>query len=635
MPASATLPDAASLLHAALIHHQAGRLDEAVHIYRHILAVEPHHFDSLHLLGAICSQRGDHVAAVRQIDAAIAVNPDVAAAHNNRGAALSALGRLAEALASYDKAIALAPGYFDAVRNRCDTLVALGRLAEAAASYDRAIALNPNVADLFLERGHVLTAVNRLDQAIDSYDGAIARGLNSRDAHFNRGIALAKLARFEEAVASYDCAIALNPNDAEAFSNRGAALRALKRFDDAVASYDRAIALAPELAVAHSNRGVALKEIGRLDAALASFDAAIGLQPAYGEAHSNRANTLAFLGRYDEAGAGYAKAIVINPRDATARCNGGMIKLLTGRLAEGWADWEARWDTSQLAPGRRGFAQPQWTGDADIRGRRLLLVAEQGAGDTIMAVRYARRVAGRGATVILELPRALRSLLGPVAGASEIVTQGDALPDFDLYCPLLSLPRAFGTTLDTIPAEVPYLAAPTSRVALWRDRLARLPGLRVGLVWAGNPQHVNDMRRSIGLRELAPLLGARGVSFVSLQKDLQAGDAQLLAALPRLTHVGGDLATYDDTAAVISLIDLVISVDTSVAHLAGALGKPLWILLPSNPDWRWLLDRDDSPWYPTARLFRQSVRDDWSGVVARVGTELGRLADERGSAAPC
>ena len=629
MPASATSLDAASLLRAALALHQAGRLDEAEQIYRRILATEPRHFDSLHLLGAICSQRGDHAAAVRQIDAAIAVNPNIAAAHNNRGASLSALGRLAEALASYDRAIALASDYLDALRNRADTQVALGRFDAAVASYDKAIALAPNAADLFLRRGHALAALNRPDHAVSSYDGAIARDPGNRDAHVSRGVALARLGRFDAAAASYDRAIALNPRDAEAYSNRGAAQRALKRFDDAVASYDRAIALAPGLAAAHNNRGVALKEIGRLDAALASFDAAIGLQPGYGEAHSNRANALAALGRYDEAIAGYAQAVAVNPDDATARCNGGMVKLLTGRFADGWADWEARWDIDQMAPGRRGFAQPQWTGDADIRDKRVLLVAEQGAGDTIMVVRYTRLVADRGATVILEAPRALRSLLEPVEGASEIVTQGDALPEFDLYCPLLSLPRAFKTRLDTILAEVPYLAAPMSRVAVWRGRLAQLTGLRIGLVWAGNPQHINDQRRSVGLHRLLPLLAERGASLISLQKDLQPGDAQLLDAYPRLIHMGDDLATYDDTAAAISLLDLVISVDTSVAHLAGALGKPVWILLPSNPDWRWLLDRDDSPWYPTARLFRQSVRDDWGGVVERVKVEIGRLTKAR------
>ncbi len=631
MPASATSLDCASLLRAALSLHQAGRLDEAEQIYRRILAGEPRHFDSLHLLGAIFSQRGDHAAAVRQIDAAIAVNPNVAAAHNNRGASLSALGLTGEALASYDRAIALAPDYVDAVRNRSDTLAALGRFEDAVASYERAIALAPQAADLFVKRGRLLTALNRLDKAVASYDGALARDPHNRDAHVHRGIVLAKLARFDEAVGSYDRAIALDPGDAEAFSNRGAALRALKRFDDAMASHDRAVALDPRLAAAHNNRGIALKEIGRLDAALASFDAAISLRPDFAEAHSNRANALAFLGRYDEAIAACMQAVAINPDDATARCNGGMIKLLTGRFVEGWEDWEARWH-SQPASGQRRFAQPQWSGDADIGGKRVLLVAEQGAGDTIMAVRYARLVADRGATVILEAPRALGSLLESVGGVREIVNQGDLLPDFDLYCPLMSLPRAFKTELNTIPAEVPYLQAPSARLERWRARLRPGGGLRVGINWAGNPDFRWDQFRSIGLGPLLPILATGNVRFFALQKELRDGDGDLLRRHPQVRWLGNEIGSFADTAAIISHLDLVISSDTSVVHLAGALGRPVWVLLSSNPDWRWLLDRDDSPWYPTARLFRQSIRGDWSGVVERVMTELGRLAGGRETA---
>ena len=628
MPVSATSLDVASLLRTALTLHQAGRLDEAEQLYRRILAAEPRHFDGLHLLGAIFSQRGDHAAAVRQIDAAIVVNPNVAAAHNNRGAALSALGRLEEALASYDRAVALMPDYIDAARSRADALMGLGRFEDAVAAYDRAGALDPKTADLLLKRGQALMALNRVEQAVDSYDGAIARDPGYRDAHLNRGIALSRLGRFDDAVASYDRAIALDPTGAEAFSNRGATLRALRRFDDAVASHDRAVALAPRHASVHNNRGVALKDMGRLDEALASFDAAIGLQPAFGEAYSNRANALAFFGRYDAAMADYAQAVTVNPGDANARCNGGMIKLLTGRFAAGWEDWEARWDVGgQLAPGRRGFARPQWTGDVDIRGKRMLLVPEQGAGDTIMAVRYARLVADRGATVILEAPRALRSLLGPVSGVSEIVTQGDPLPDFDFHCPLLSLPRAFKTTLDTIPVEVPYLGTSAAHLDKWRTRLPQAGGLRVGINWAGNPEFRWDKLRSIGLARMLPVLGVRNVQFFALQKDLHDGDAGLLRDHPHVTWLGRDIETFADTAAIIAHLDLVISSDTSVVHLAGALGKPVWILLPFNPDWRWLLDRGDSPWYPTARLFRQSLYDDWTGVVERVSAEIGQLVE--------
>jgi tetratricopeptide (TPR) repeat protein len=618
--------DASALLRTAVGLHQAGRLAEAEDLYRRILAAQPRHFDSLHLLGVILHQRGEHLAAVEQIDAAIAINPAFAQAHNNRGVSLQALGRHDEALASFARALALAPGYFDAQRNGADTLRHLGRFEEAVGSYDQAISLNGDVADLHVKRGHALLALGRREPAIDGYARGIACDPGNRDAHLNRGIALAGLGRLDEAVASYDAAIAVKPNDAEAFNNRGAALRSLRRLSEALASCDRAIALDPALAAAFNTRGMALRDMNRLEDAVASYDAAIRLAPGLGEVHGNRANALVLLRRFEAAIAGYEAALAANPGDATIRCNLGIMKLLLGRFEDGWKDYEARLDMGEVGYDRRELARPQWTGEADIAGKRLLLLAEQGLGDTIMAVRYVRQLAARGAHVILEVQATLRSLMQSVGDVNQIVVQGDARPDFDLYCPLLSLPGVLKTRLDTIPADVPYLAASPSRVATWRERLARLRGLRVGLVWAGNPQHLNDLRRSVGLPALLPLLSEPDVGFVSLQKDLRPGDAELLGAHPQVIHLGEELASYDDTAAVVSLLDLVISVDTSVAHVTGALGKPIWILLPPNPDWRWLLDRADSPWYPTARLFRQSVQDDWTEVIGRVLAELRGLA---------
>jgi len=624
-PVAAERIDVGSLLRTALALHQGGRLAEAEDLYQRILAIEPRHFDSLHLLGVIFSQRGEHVTAVRQIAAALTINPKSAAAHNNCGVCLSALDRADQALASFDAALALAPDYLDAQRNRADTLLGMRRFEDAVASYDRAIALDSNVAGLFTKRGHALSALGRLEQAIDSYDRAVALDPADRDAFFNRGLALGRLERFDDAIASYDKAIAINPGDAEALSNRGAALKSLKRFVEAVASCERAIEIDPRLAVAYNNRGIALKELSRFDEALASYDAAIRLSPGYGEALSNRANVLASVGRLDEAIADYTQALAANPDDATARCNRGMIKLLTGRFDDGWKDYEARWSTGPMAVDRRRFAQPQWTGEADIRGKRLLLLAEQGLGDTIMAARYVRQVADLGAQVILSVPAALASLMHEIEGIT-VVTEGETLPAFDLHCPLMSLPGAFDTTLDTIPAQVPYLRAPAGHLDTWRRRLPRTDALKVGLNWAGNPQFKLDAARSIGLCRMLPLLACSGVDFFSLQKELREGDAEILRAYPQVTPLGQEVETFADTAAIISLLDLVISSDTSVVHAAGALGRPVWVLLQSAPDWRWLLDCDESPWYPTARLFRQTERDDWTGVVDQVGTALDRLA---------
>src|SRR5262249_511575 len=346
-----------------------------------------------------------------------------------------------------------------------------------------------------------------------------------------------------------------------------------------LASYDRAIALDPGLAVAHGNRGAALKELNRLDGALASCDTAIRLMPASSEAAGNRANVLAALARFDAAIADYDRALALNPADATARCNRGMVKLLTGRFEDGWADYEARWEIGPMAAERRWFAQPQWTGDADIRGKRVLLVAEQGFGDTLMAVRYVRCLVQCGAHVIVEVSRPLTALMQQIDGIT-VVTQGDALPDFDLYCLMMSLPRAFGTGPDTIPAEVPYLRAPPKHLEAWQHRLPRTGALRVGLNWAGNESYQHDASRSIGLARMVPLLAQARIQFFALQKELRAGDGEILRGELRIIPLGDAIETFADTAAIVSHLDLVVSSDTSVVHLAGALGRPVWVLLP-------------------------------------------------------
>ncbi len=368
-------------------------------------------------------------------------------------------------------------------------------------------------------------------------------------------------------------------------NNRGNTLKELKRYDDALASYDRALALEPGFAGAHHNRGVTLQELKRYDDALASYERASALRPDFVEAHWNES----------------------------------LVRLQLGDFHGGWRKYEQGWKTG-LRGEPRGFAQPRWTGAEPLAGRTLLLHVEQGFGDTIQFVRYAPLAAAAGARVILEAYPLLTTLLSEVEGVNAVVSRGEPLPAFDLHCPLLSLPLAFGTELDTIPARVPYLTAPPARLARWGARLPRAGGLRVGLAWSG--RETPDPNRSVALAQLAPLFDLPGIHFVSLQKDVRDSDEAALRGRPELLHLGPDLADFADTAAVIEQLDLVISIDTAVAHLAGALGKPVWILLPFSSDWRWLLDRDDSPWYPTARLFRQDETRAWDTVIARVRAAL-------------
>jgi tetratricopeptide (TPR) repeat protein len=616
------LSDVTSLAAEALALHQAGRLADAEKIYNQILATQPDHFDSLHLLGLILHQRGHHAAAVRQIDFALKISPDNILALNNRGIALHRLKRFAEALASYDRALAMRPDYAEALSNRGNTLHALKRLEEALASYDRALAARPDYAEALSNRGNTLKELKRFAEALASHDRALVVRPNYADAYSNRGNALYELKQFEEALASYDRALALRPDFAEAHGNRGNALHALKRFEEALAAYDRALTLRPDYAEAHYNRGNTLHGLKRFEEALASHERALALAPDYSEALANRGVVLHELKRFDEALASYGRALVVRPNFAEAHYGEALCRMLTGDLPRGWENHEWRWETEQLGNGKRNFSQPPWAGSNEIMGKTILLHAEQGFGDTIQFCRYVPFVAERAARVILEVQKPLHELMSTLPGVAQIVSKGEPLPDFDMHCPLLSLPLAFGTQLATIPSETPYLRASPQAAMKWNGRLGPKSRPRIALAWSGRPTHKNDHNRSIGLSSFLSLLIGIDATYVSLQREVRAGDAAVLQSRSDLLHFGDELTNFSDTAALMSNLDLIIAVDTSVAHLAGALAKPVWVLLPFIPDWRWLLDREDSPWYPTARLFRQDDTRGWDGVLARAHAAL-------------
>jgi tetratricopeptide (TPR) repeat protein len=609
-----------SLLAEAFALHQAGRLAEAEQTYNRILATQPDHFDTLHLLGIVFHQRGDHAQALLHIDRALKISPNNIPALNNRGIALRELRRFEEALASYDSALALWPDYAEALLGRGNALKELQRFDEALASYDRTLTLRPDWIDAHVNRGNVLHALKRFDEALASYDRALALQPDLAEAHANRGSSLHQLKRFEAALASHDRALALRPNYTEARYNRGNALHALKRFEEALADYELALALRPDYVEALANRGVTLHELKRFAAALDSQDRALAMRPDYAEAFVNRGVILHELKRFDEALASYERAIALRPDYAQAHYNEAVCRMLTGDFGRGWQKLEWGWDTAQLKNLKREFSQPLWLGSDEIAGKTVLLHGVHGFGDTIQFCRYVPRVVERGARVILEVQEPLRELMDTLPGAAQIVTRGAALPDFDQHCPLLSLPLAFGTRLATIPAQIPYLRATAQAVTDWNARLGPRP--RIGLAWSGRPEHNNDHNRSMRLSTLLSPLAGFEATYVSLQREVRADDAPVLQGRSDIVHFGEELKTYADTAALIANLDLVISVDTSVAHLAGALAKPVWILLPFIPDWRWLLDREDSPWYPTARLFRQDETRGWDNVMARVHVAL-------------
>jgi tetratricopeptide (TPR) repeat protein len=639
--------------------HNQGRLLEAEARYRKTLDLDRNHLGALHLLGVLSAATGRLTQAANLLRRAAWRDPSSAQVLIDLAMTLVRLGRADEALTIFDRAVSLQPGLFAAHFHRAAALTALDRIQEAVASYDRAIAAKPDSAEAFCNRGAALLDVHRLDDALASLDQAIALNPGMPDAHNNRGLALAELGRCDEAIAGYDRAIALQPHHAAAHANRGNALRQLgrldeavaacdaairlspdhagthnnrgvalflaKRFEDALASHDRAIALKPNSAAAHNNRGNVLGALDRAEEAIASFDSAIAIDPAYAEAFNNRGNALRAIGQRDEALASYDAAIALQPDFHEAIWNKALELLSSGKMSEGWKLYEARRALRSVRD-RRDLQRPQWTGRENLTGRTILLHHEQGFGDTIQFCRYAPLVRSLGARVILSVQGPLSRLLRTLDPGIEIIG-ADAVPQtFDFHCPLMSLPRAFRTRLDSIPSAEGYLSADPTLAALWNERLPSRTSPRVGLAWSGAPGHRNDRNRSIALRILEPLLTAN-VDWVCLQTEVRESDRETFDNAGRLGRFAEAPADFADTAAVIANLDLVITIDSSVAHLSGALGKPAWVLLPFVSDFRWLIGREDSPWYASLRLFRQQAFSDWPSVIARVGDELGRWLD--------
>ncbi len=678
--------DIADLLRRALAHHQRGQLTEAEALYRRAMAVQPGNFDALHLCGVLLHQRGQAAEALKLIARALKTNGRSAAAHSNYGIVLAVLERHEDALKSYERAVALKPDYAEAFNNRGNTLRALKRTEDALASFDRAISARPNYAEAINNRGNALVELGRCDEALASYDQALERQPDYADAMVNRGKCLALLKRSDEALANFDHAIksqprnaaalkerghllrdrkqpaealtsldqalALTPDNAETHAGRALVLLDLKRFDGAFIACDHALALKPDYVEAIVTRGNIFHEIRAYDEAMKQYDRALEMRPNFAQAYGNRANTLVELNRPAEALADYDRALAIKsyasafvnrglalsyldrpqeafdsfdraialePDLAEAHWNKALLHLSVGDFAQGWRGYEWRWRrATELRP--RDFTQPQWSGE-DLNGKTILLHAEQGFGDSIQFIRYLPLVRAKAERVILELPDGLLSLVGELSEGVTTLSRGAALPSFDVHCPMMSLPLAFNTTISTIPTSVPYLRAPAGRIDAWRARLPPRTMPRVGLVWSGRADHRNDHNRSIALSRIQSLLAIPDVEFISLQKEYRDSDLAALASAP-VMRLDSALNDFADTAAVISELDLVIAVDTATAHLAGALGKPLWLLLSYIQDWRWMRGRVDSPWYPTARLFHQPEIGDWDTVIARVAQEL-------------
>lgn len=537
--------------------------------------------------------------------------------------ALQRQGRFAEAKVLCDALVQQAPKDFEVLHLSGLVHAQLQQLAASVDLMCRAIAVRPDSHTSYYVMGYAMCQLRQYAAAVECFDKALALNPDYAEAACERGSALTELEHHGEALESYTLATKINPAYAAAWSNQGNALLALGQPRVAIARFDQALALDAQVADSWLNRGNAYQALGEGEIALTSYDRAIALRPSDVLAYSNRAVTLKHLHRFNESLASCAQALALDPQHADTYWNRGLTRLLLGDLRGGFADYQWRWKRAAFAPIVRKFQQPMWLGEESVLGKTVLLHAEQGLGDSLQFARYAQAVADLGANVVLEAEPALLALLTELPGADQLVSQGDPLPPFDLHCPLLTLPLALGTTLDSIPATVPYLRANPDLQAKWLALLGTKDRLRIGLVWSGSPLHRDDHNRSIPLAKLMAQLPS-GHHYVSLQKEVRDSDQGALEA-SGLAHFGTRLETFADTAALCACMDLVISVDTSVAHLSGALGQATWILLPHLPDWRWLLERSDSPWYPSARLYRQTQARDWSTPLAQLAADLQAL----------
>ena len=566
---------------------KAGQVAEAEGCSRQVLTQQPDHADALHLMGIVAFHKQQYDHAVEWIAGAIRQVPK--------------------------------PEYLLSLGN---ALQQSGRLEEALKAYDRGVMFKPEDAELWKCMGNVLVKLERSDEAVLSFQHALKFNPRHLEAASACADLLFNLKRYDEALAYFNQSDEIEPGRVALYQTRGLCHAHAMRFDEALIDYRRALELDPGRAETHNNVGIIHVRYGRFDEANACFDRALALNPNMAPTVANQAFALAEQHRFDEAFAFYAKSLAIEDNPWT-RWNLALFQLLTGDFEAGWAGREARWPANVLVD--RKFTQPLWLGDESIEGKTILLHADEGLGDVIHFARYVPMVAALGARVILEVPGPIHSLMVGMSGVLQDPRGFPMMPAFDVHCPLSSLPLAFNTRLETIPAPVAYLpAVPQALCEEWQSRLGPHDRFRVGLVWSGNRVHKNDHNRSIALQALSPILDL-DATFVSLQKEPRDQDMAFLRERADILDVSEHLTDFVATAALISCLDLVITVDTSVAHLVGALGCPVWIMLPFTPDYRWLLDRDDSPWYPTARLFRQTETRDYAPVIDRIRTELQNL----------
>jgi tetratricopeptide (TPR) repeat protein len=639
---------------------RVGRLDEAMAAYREAIKLKPEDGDAHNDLGIILVRRGRHEEAVTSYRQAIRLKPDLADAHNNLGNALRNLNRLDEAIVSLREAIRIRPNYPEAHNNLAIVLRRKGSFDEAIQSYQTALQLRPNYAEAHNNLGFAWASRGKHDAAVACYQQAVrlkpdyveahnnlgnsladsnrtadaeaafrrAIKLSPRDARFHKslGNVLAKLNKLDESAASYREAIKLRPDYPEAHNDLGINLARQSKFEEALPHYHEALKHRPGYAEAHNNMGNSFRNLGRFDESIAAYRQAIALKSNYADAYNNLGIALAEMARFDEAVDAYTQCLKLKPTHVDAHMNRALTWLRKGDFAQGWAEYEWRWKKRNVS--NRPLIQPQWNG-FPLAGRTILLVPEQGLGDTLQFVRYAPLLKAQGARVVLECPERLMKILARTPGIDQLVAQSEPMPEHDVYAPLLTLPGLMATSELSIPAGSPYVHTDPALVEHWSRELGESRELKIGINWQGNPQYAGDRHRSVPLANFAAVAKVPGVKLYSLQKNHGLDQLKPFAAEHGVVDLGGRLdeqtGPFLDTAAVLKNLDLFITSDTSVAHLAGALGVPVWMALSTTPDWRWRSDGEESSWYPSMRIFRQAEFGGWRAVFDRMASELRKL----------
>ncbi|MBM4137553.1 MAG: tetratricopeptide repeat protein [Nitrospira sp.] len=576
-------------LQLAAKHYQAGDLQQAEHIYREILKVQPDNTDVLHFIGIVFYQIGNYDLAIQYLIKTLELQPNNADVYYNLG----------------------------------NAYVEKGQFDEAIDCFKKSLQLNPNIAEAYNNLGVVIQKKGSPNDALPYFQKAFQLNHDFIDAYYNLGNALKEKGQFDEAITYYQKALEIDHDHFMAHYSLGNVFQEKGLLDKALKYYQKAMELNSTNPDIYNDIGTVLQELGQFDEAITYYQKALQFNQNFVKALCNMGNVLQRKGKYDEAVQFYQKVMQLDPQNIDAHFNMSLILLLSGKFKEGWEEYEWRWKLKDFY--RRDFPQPLWDG-SNIRGLTILLHAEQGFGDTIQFIRYAPLVAERGAKVIFECHRELKSLFQNVHGIQQVIAPGEQLPEFKLQCPLLRLPFIFDTTLETIPSKIPYITVTPVLIQKWRDKIRHDDfNLKIGLAWFGNPKHYNDQTRSCSLDTFLSLVQLDNFTFYSLQKREGAEQSKFPPEGMKLLDLTDEIKDFSDTAALIENLDLIISVDTAVAHLAGALGKPVWTLLPFTPDWRWMLNREDSPWYPTMRLFRQYSPGDWKSVTARIVEDLRAL----------